>query len=271
MPLKLTYIIAISLLNIACSFNQEKQKPKQTIETKTTISKDTLEIEDVETDDFGADAPPQRTQWSNNKLISTEWFKLDSGLFYTETDASIHTNFGDNKISILQIDPEFYEFNIESSKENMSALKTARSWADDKGLIAVFNAGMFKLDGEYSTNVGYMKDQGFINNPNFSNQNAYFSFNPSDTTIPKVKIIDTSCDNKWSELKKYNSVTQSIRMLSCKQENVWSQQKKYWSMVVVGSDNDGNILFLFTRSPYSVHDFINMIIKLDIGIQHLAE
>ena len=38
-------------------------------------------------------------------------------------------------------------------------------------------------------------------------------------------------------------------------------------MVSLGIDGKGNILFLFTRSPYSVHDFINALLRLDIDIQ----
>ena len=94
-------------------------------------------------------------------------------------------------------------------------------------------------------------------------------FNPNDSLSAEVKIIDASCDNKIKEIEKYESVTQSIRMLNCQQKNVWSQQNRYWSMVVVGTDKSGNILFIFTRSPYSVHDFINMIVKMNIEVTQL--
>ena len=34
-------------------------------------------------------------------------------------------------------------------------------------------------------------------------------------------------------------------------------------------NKDGEILFAFTRSPYSVHDFVNILSKSDINISNL--
>jgi uncharacterized protein YigE (DUF2233 family) len=55
-------------------------------------------------------------------------------------------------------------------------------------------------------------------------------------------------------------------MVDCNQKNRWSQQNKKWSMVVIGMDKDGNALFIFTRSPYSVHDFINILLKSSLKL-----
>ena len=55
-------------------------------------------------------------------------------------------------------------------------------------------------------------------------------------------------------------------MVNCKQINMWSQQEKKWSMVVIGIDKKGNALFIFTRSPYSGHDFIDILLSLDISL-----
>lgn len=35
---------------------------------------------------------------------------------------------------------------------------------------------------------------------------------------------------------------------------------------IIGIDKDGNILFIFTRSPYSVHDFINIILNSSLKL-----
>jgi len=55
-------------------------------------------------------------------------------------------------------------------------------------------------------------------------------------------------------------------MISCRQENVWSKQNKRWSISALGIDKDRNALFIFSESPYSVHDFINFLLSLPISI-----
>ena len=65
---------------------------------------------------------------------------------------------------------------------------------------------------------------------------------------------------------KYNSFTQSIRMVDCKQHNCWTKQDKRWSIVAIGIDKSGNGLFLFSRYPYTVHDFINILLKAPIEL-----
>ena len=55
-------------------------------------------------------------------------------------------------------------------------------------------------------------------------------------------------------------------MIDCKQTNRWSQQDKRFSMVCIAMDKKGKVLFIFTRSPYSVHDFINMLLSLPLEI-----
>jgi hypothetical protein len=55
-------------------------------------------------------------------------------------------------------------------------------------------------------------------------------------------------------------------MIDCRQKNKWAQQEKKWSTVCIGKDKKGNAIFIFTRSPYSVHDLIDILLKLPIDI-----
>ena len=56
-------------------------------------------------------------------------------------------------------------------------------------------------------------------------------------------------------------------MVRCERTNVWSKQEKYWSTVAIGIDSKGRALFLFARTPYAVHDFIDMMLALPIDLQ----
>lgn len=125
---------------------------------------------------------------------------------------------------------------------------------------------MFRQDGLTST--GFMKNFNHINNSKHNpDYKSFLAFNPIKSGLPDVQVLDLQCDDFEVLGPKYNSVVQNLRMISCKRRNVWSQQDKKWSMVSLGMDGKGNVLFLLTRSPYSVHYFINILLRLDIDIQ----
>jgi uncharacterized protein YigE (DUF2233 family) len=193
------------------------------------------------------------------------WKEIDKGLFLAEFDAPIKSSFGNSKITVLKINPAYYKFSLVSAKEKNEANKTAKGWAKEKGLIAVINAGMFRDDGK--TNTGFMQNYSFINNNKLSSDKTVIAFNRKDTTFPEFQILDLECQD-WEMMKtKYDSYSQGIRMIDCHGNNKWAQQDKKWSMVSIGIDKKGNVLFLFTRSPYSVHDFIDILLKLPIDIK----
>lgn len=205
---------------------------------------------------FG-DSPPLAAQESS-------WQAVDEGLFIGEFDSPQKSEVGDSKITIVKIDPDYYEFKLLSASEYNDSSRTVRQWAKEYHLTAAINAGMFQED--LITSVGYMKNFDHTNNPHFNSNNTIFVFNPADSTVKPAQIVDRTCQDFESLREKYRSMVQSIRMISCRQENVWTKQPKKWSMVVLGADKENNILFIFTRSPYAVHDFINILLSLPISI-----
>lgn len=195
------------------------------------------------------------------------WTQLDTGLTYGEYTADLKSIYNDRVVNILKIDPEHYDLKLLSAKETGEKIKTAKSWAQSHSLIAAFNAGMYLMD--YKTNKGYMKNYSFVNNPKVNADNTVLAFNPKEKGVPAAQIIDRTCQD-WENLKEsYHSMTQSIRMVDCNQKNRWSKQAKMWSMVVVATDKDGNILFIFCRSPYTVHDFINLQLQAPLNIYNM--
>jgi hypothetical protein len=198
-----------------------------------------------------------------HKSGEVKWIKADEGLDYAEVDASIKCNIGDSKITIIRINPKFYEFKLLSSKETRTGIKTIDQWAKKHKLVAAINAGMYQSD--YATNTGFMKNFDFVNNPRMhKDYNLVTAFSPKSEALPPFQIIDIKCQN-WDELKdQYNCYAQGIRMVNCDRVNKWSKQEKHWSIAAISEDKDGNALFLFSRTPYSVHDFNNIILELPI-------
>jgi len=198
------------------------------------------------------------------KAQDSLWRMIDEGLFIGEFDAPQRSEIGDSKVTIVKIDPKHYSFKLLCASEHSNIGRTAKEWGKKYHLISAVNAGMFQADG--ITNVGYMKNFNHVNNPKLNNHNAVLAFNPNDPTVPDIQIIDRRCQDFGELRHKYRTLVQNIRMISCQQKNVWSKQDKMWSMVILGIDKRGKVLFMFTRSSYSVHDFIHILLSLPISI-----
>ncbi|HEX2900282.1 MAG TPA: phosphodiester glycosidase family protein, partial [Bacteroidia bacterium] len=195
-----------------------------------------------------------------------EWQQLDHGLELGIFQASQPSIAGDRKIRILRIDPAKWQFQLLAAADHEGKARTAREWASKFGMVAAVNAGMFQMDG--LTNVGYMKVEGKVYNPRFNGDNTIVAFGTDSPKLPQFQIIDRECQNWRQLLDQYKNATQGIRMVDCKQQNRWSQQPRIWSMVVIGMDKSGKGLFISCRSPYSVHDFIDMLLGLDIDLHN---
>lgn len=199
------------------------------------------------------------------KAQEINWETLDVGLEYAEFKSPKKSIMGDEIINILKINPKHYQLEMVSAKETSTGGRKAPEWAKEKGFVAVFNAGMYNLN-DYATNMGYMKYKGYTNNPHLNKDNTILAFDRENESVPEVQIIDRKCQD-WESLKtQYGSFTQSIRMVDCNQTNRWAQQNRIWSMVITAIDKDGNILFIFTRSPYSVHNFIDILLTAPLNI-----
>lgn len=201
---------------------------------------------------------------------SIDWKELEPGLQYASVPLQTKSFVGDSKVDVLKIDAQSFEFKLICAAEQKGPSKTADIWAKENKLIALVNAGMFKLEGDLKTCTGFMKNFKYVNNPtlNPSYKNVMV-FNAKDSTVPKAQIVDISCQN-WKTLQsQYQSFSQGIRMLNCEGKNTWQQDQKKWSMVLLGEDKDKNILFIFVRSPYRVYDFVNHLKGLDLNLKRL--
>ncbi|WP_291721028.1 phosphodiester glycosidase family protein [Bernardetia sp.] len=221
---------------------------------------------------------PTFTKREVNKTIN--WKVFEKGLEYAEFDAPIQSNIADSKISVLKIDLDYFNLDLISALEKKSensldkkGSKTAPKWAKSEKLIAAFNASMFQMGG---TSAGYMKDFEYVNNSIFTPKyNSIAAFNLTEEGkkkgLPKFQIIDkdNSCGNWEETIKNYNTLIQNLRLVDCHRKNRWGNQKRYWSMVVLASDKDDNVLFIYTRSPYNVQTYNNMLLESNLHIKKI--
>jgi hypothetical protein len=201
--------------------------------------------------------------WAQDSAkISITWRKLYDGMEYCEADAPFKSILNNSKISILKINPEKFEFQLLTASEHDST-QTAVEWADNFGMNVIINAGMYDLTKKL-INKGYMQNYKHLNNPDFNpSYGAVIAFNPNEKKIPNFKIIDVNCD-RWDSIKPYyNSYSQGMRMLDCNGNPLtWNKKNQSCSMLLASCDEEGNLYYVFSRSPYTHNEMIRFLLSM---------
>lgn len=214
----------------------------------------------------GSDPTAPRASGEADEPKATEvWRKLDDGLQYGRMLSPRKAEAGDSIIHVVRIDPRRYEFRLMcGSALSPPGPLSARQWCQQNGLAAAINASMYATDG--LTSVSLMKGPKHVNNPHVSKDKMMFVFGPADSDAAWARLADLDRERVPDVLKKYTAAVQSIRMLSAAGNNVWSQQAKKHSVSAIGMDRQGAILFILSRSAYSVHDLIDVLTDLPLDL-----
>lgn len=175
-------------------------------------------------------------------------------------------------MQIVRVDARKHALKLCSASPNGQPMLTAEEWAKQKKLCLVMNAGMYETDGY--THCGHMKNHGSIHPATFrSDYSSICVFSPLTSGAPAFRLLDT--DDSTVEkgiLSKYAVAVQNLRLIKRPGENRWKQQPKMWSEAALGEDKDGNALFIFCRTPSTMHDFNEHLLKLPVHLvsaQHL--
>jgi hypothetical protein len=194
------------------------------------------------------------------------WKTLDPGLTLGLVSDS-KSESGNGAVIILRIDPAQYSFKLMSASEHGGKPRTARQWCEEFHLKSAINASMF-LDSDVLKSTGLMRNYGHENNPRINASfGAFFAFNPKDASQPPIRMIDRHIIPDWKKIiNRYHTVIQNYRMISDGRKRGWPQQEEKNSMAVIGMDENRHVLFIFSRKKYTPHDFIKILLDLDIGI-----
>ena len=207
------------------------------------------------------------------------WTVVDTGLYVTEMDLP-KSDYSDSKATIIKINPYIHELQLlcvkEDDKDKIGGL-TAKDWAKKKDMLLVVNAGMFdgkNKEGVFDgyTNRGLMKNKNYTNNDQVfesKTMKAVLAFQPREKGIAPIKIIDLVNENLADYLSQYHCYSQCLRLVDTKQKNVYPKNNLKWSMIVVAIDKSGQLLFIFTRAPYTMWNHINTLLKLPLNIYNM--
>jgi len=206
-------------------------------------------------------------------ITNGPWQSLAPGMDLGTFPARQPGKSGDSVITILRIDPDRWSLEfIGLSIDGGSNGRTARQWSKAYHLTAAINAGMYGTD--YRTHVGHLRFREHLHNDNVNAYKSVAAFDPRRHGLPHFRIFDLDNPGVSMDtiLQDYASLVQNLRLIKRPGQNRWSQQQKRWSEAALGEDESGRILFIFCRSPYTMHDLNNELLGLGIGLvaaQHL--
>lgn len=202
------------------------------------------------------------------------WTTLAPGMTLGSFPTEERSPAGDSRITVLRIDPRLWTLElIGRSRTGESRGYTAKGWCEKHGLTGAINAGMFGTD--YVTHVGYMQAGDHVNNSHVNEYQSVAAFDPrEDKGLPDFRIFDLDDPGVTLQriLGSYTSVVQNLRLIKRPGENRWRNKERRWSEAALGEDEQGRVLFIFSRSPFSMHDLNRELLSLGIGLvaaQHL--
>ena len=202
------------------------------------------------------------------------WQQLAPGMELKYFKAKKPSAVGDSRFTVLRIDPKSWDIVFAGiSLSGETSGRTAREWCKAQNLGAATNAGMFETD--YKTHTGYLQYKTHINSERVNEYQSVAAFGPRRPGLPPFKIFDLDAPGVTmkSILEDYDSAVQNLRLIKRPGLNRWpSSNRRKWSEAALGEDAAGRILFIFTRSPFSMHDFNRELLSAGIELvaaQHL--
>lgn len=200
--------------------------------------------------------------------LALDWVVLTPGLEWGSFLPAEPSAAGDSRIRVARVDPERLEvvlLNATSTEDGLP--RTARDWALREGLLAVMNASMYAED--HLTSIHLMKTPEFTNNGRLGRDKAVLALGPTGAGLPQAQILDRECGDYDALHGAYGTLVQSIRMIGCDGENVWTPKDQQWSHAVIGQDSAGRILLIHSHSPWSSHEFIDILLALPLDLVRL--
>ena len=205
---------------------------------------------------------------------TADWKLLAPGVELRFLAAKTPSPMGDSRIVVVRVDPASWQLELVGrSLTGEPEGRTARQWAKDKGLSVAVNAGMFASD--YITHIGYLELQGRVLSSRVNSYQSLAAFDAHDPkNNPAFRIFDLDAPGVSLPAirQRYASLVQNLRLVKRPGTNRWSRQDNKWSEAALGEDKEGKILFVFCRSPFSMHDLNQELLSAGIGLvaaQHL--
>ncbi|MEN0062161.1 MAG: hypothetical protein AAGA48_08400 [Myxococcota bacterium] len=173
---------------------------------------------------------------------------------------------GDSRIVVVRIDPSVLDIVLLAASSLGTSAKAPKAWVEQHGLLAATNAALYEPD--YLTATFHMRQGDHINQAKLNpDANHFLLLDPIDGTLPAVQIVDRTCETVPFEA--YRTVVQGYRITDCEGNPAFKDRERIWSHASIGIDKSGRMLWLFSRSPWSTHDFAEVLTRLPLDLHRV--
>jgi Phosphodiester glycosidase len=193
------------------------------------------------------------------------WRSLGRGAEYATIALSPKPALGDGLLHVVRVDPSLATLRVRTAAQLDGRPRTAREWCDGAHVVAVINAGMY--DRDLFTHIGFLRVGDRIGSSRWvSTYHSILLLGARHPNLPAATIRDAPPDGHAADFDDYDTVIQNLRLIRAPAVNAWTQSDRRWSEAAIALDRHGRILFLFCRSPFTMHDFNAQVIGLPLGV-----
>ncbi|HEV3075876.1 MAG TPA: phosphodiester glycosidase family protein [Thermoanaerobaculia bacterium] len=193
------------------------------------------------------------------------WRSLGRGAEYAAIALSPRPALGDGLLHVVRVDPSQATIRVRMAAQLDGRPRTAREWCDNPRVVAVINAGMY--DRDLSTHIGFLRVGDRIGSARWvSTYRSILLLGARHPDLPAATIRDAPPDGRAADFADYDTVVQNLRLIRDPAVNAWTQSDRRWSEAAIALDRSGRILFLFCRSPLTMHDFNALVTALPLGV-----
>jgi hypothetical protein len=199
-------------------------------------------------------------------VTALKWTVLEPGIEYATVAPPVPPSLPiDDRLHIVRIDPRLRRLEAVMSGGDDAKLRTAEKWCRERHLAVAINMGMYEQDRR--TNTGYARKGGYVNNGHWrAKYKAALGFAPTKGGVASILMADLDNPADKQQLSDYGTVIQNLRLIRAG-HNMWQKQDRRWSEAAVGVDTQGRVLFIFSRYPYTMKEFNDLLLSLPLAIE----
>jgi len=125
------------------------------------------------------------------------------------------------------------------------------------------NLAMFH---DWENAAGYLKLDDQVIQPTMDRNNMFMCWNENEFQMIERNQVSIDSIFSWS------NVSQNIRMVSSRLDsrNRWQKSYRMWSVTCIAVDDHNNVLLINSREPYTMNDFIDIMLSSQLHIQRMG-
>lgn len=194
------------------------------------------------------------------------WRTLQPGIEYTTLPIKASSDSREGLMHAVRINPKLARIIPVLASQRDGKRRTAAEWCVQADLAVAINAGMFSTDG--ISNVGYLRAGDHENSSTWNQYRSVLCLYPHKKNRAIVRWLDLDPATKVPpQAREYSVVLQNLRLIKAPGKNVWANGNRRWSEAAVSLDGEGRLLFLFTRTPFTMPEFNRAVLRMPLGIR----